>query len=119
VSAVSAHADRAVAGQRIADELALIPDITRASLRGRILMPTVSFPCPVCRTRGVGVVLRAVMDDGPLPIVVDVIGDCSHAHTFCQVEGQTIEETWTLITAALGADCQRQGAIKGPSADRG
>ena len=39
----------------------------------------------------------------PLIIVTDLQGGCAHATAFGGLEGQTLEEAWTLIEAALDA----------------
>jgi hypothetical protein len=36
-------------------------------------------------------------------IVTDLQGHCAHAAAFGALEGQTLEEAWTLIEAALEA----------------
>jgi hypothetical protein len=62
-----------------------------------------TFPCPSCRV--VGHVVTFVAELGPEPplmIVTDLHGDCAHAAAFRDL-GQTIEEAWTLIEAALDA----------------
>jgi hypothetical protein len=67
-------------------------------------VPHATFPCPLCRERGRVVTLEAELEpEPPLMIVTDLQGGCAHAAAFGALEGQTLEETWTLIAAALDA----------------
>jgi hypothetical protein len=62
------------------------------------------LPCPVCREVGRVVTLEAEL--GPEPpqmIVTDLQGRCAHAAASGALEGQTLEEAWTLVEAALYA----------------
>ena len=66
-----------------------------------------TFPCPLCCEVGRVVTLEAGFDpEPPLVIVTDLQGGCAHASAFGQVEGQTLEESWALIEAALAASGQ-------------
>lgn len=67
-------------------------------------MHRASFPCPLCRNGGRVVTLQAELEpEPPLAIVTDLQGGCAHVAAFCALEGQTLEEAWTLIEAALDA----------------
>ena len=73
-------------------------------------MPHSTFPCPLCRDVGRVVMLEAELEpEPPLVIVTDLQGGCEHAATFGEVEGQTIEEAWMLIEAALDAASRAAG----------
>jgi hypothetical protein len=62
-----------------------------------------TFPCPLCREVGRVVTLEAELEpEPPLEIVTDLHGGCAHAAAFGELR-QTLEETWTLIEAALHA----------------
>ena len=66
-----------------------------------------TFPCPLCCEVGRVVTLEAGFNpEPPLVIVTDLQGGCAHASAFGQVEGQTLEESWALIEAALAASGQ-------------
>jgi hypothetical protein len=45
----------------------------------------------------------------PLVIVTDLQGACEHAAAFGELEGQTLEEAWTLIEAALDVASGERG----------
>jgi hypothetical protein len=63
-----------------------------------------TFPCPLCREFGRTVTLLAELDPTPpLVTVTDVQGGCAHADAFGELDGQTLEEAWRLIEAALDA----------------
>jgi hypothetical protein len=63
-----------------------------------------TFPCPLCRNVGRIVTLEAELEpEPPQVIVTDLQGGCEHAAAFGELEGQTLEETWTLIEAAVSA----------------
>ena len=63
-----------------------------------------TFPCPLCREAGRVVTLEAALEpEPPLLIVTDLQGACAHAAAFGELEGQTIEEAWALLEAALDA----------------
>jgi hypothetical protein len=65
-----------------------------------------TFLCPLCRALGRTVTLLAELDPTPpLVIVTELQGACEHVDAFGQLEGQTLEEAWTLIEAALEAVC--------------
>jgi hypothetical protein len=67
-------------------------------------MPHAVFPCPLCREVGAVVTLKAELElEPPLLIVTDLQGGCAHAAAFGGLEGQTLEEAWRLIGAALDA----------------
>jgi hypothetical protein len=67
-------------------------------------VPRATFPCPLCRDVGRVVTLEAKLEpEPPLVIVTDLHGGCAHAAAFGELEGQTIEDAWTLIEAALDA----------------
>ena len=67
-------------------------------------MSRVNFPCPLCRDVGRIVTLEAELEpEPPLMIVTDLHGGCAHAAAFGALEGQTLEEAWALIDAALDA----------------
>ena len=67
-------------------------------------MPRATFPCPLCREVGRVVTLQAELEpEPPLMIVTDLQGGCAHAAAFGALEGQTLEEAWTLIETALDA----------------
>jgi hypothetical protein len=66
----------------------------------------VTFPCPLCRQAGCVVALEAELElepEPPLMIVTDLHGGCAHATAFGSLEGQTLEEAWALMEAALDA----------------
>jgi hypothetical protein len=66
-------------------------------------MPYAVFPCPLCLEVGAVVTLEAELDPAPpLVIVTDLRGGCAHAAAFGEL-GQTLEEAWRLIEAALDA----------------
>ena len=63
-----------------------------------------TFPCPLCRDAGRIVTLEAELEpEPPLVTVTDLQGGCEHAAAFGELEGQTLEEAWTLIEAAVDA----------------
>ena len=67
-------------------------------------MSRVTFSCPLCRDRARSITLEAeVALEPPLLIVTDLRGGCAHAAAFGELDGQTIEEAWALIEAALDA----------------
>jgi hypothetical protein len=45
----------------------------------------------------------------PLVIVTDLQGACEHAAAFGELEGQTLEEAWTLIEVALDVASGERG----------
>jgi hypothetical protein len=63
----------------------------------------VTFACPLCGERGRISTLVAEVEPGPPRFVTDLQGACEHAMAFGEVEGQTLDEAWTLIEAALAA----------------
>ena len=72
--------------------------------RGRTSLSRATFPCPLCREVGRAVTLEAELEpEPPLVIVTDLHGDCAHAAAFGELHGQTLEEAWALIEAALDA----------------
>jgi hypothetical protein len=65
------------------------------------------FLCPLCREVGRVVTLEAgLAPDPPLVIVTDLQGGCPHASAFGEMGGQTLDEAWALIEAALAASRQ-------------
>ena len=63
-----------------------------------------AFPCPLCRDAGRIVTLAAELEpEPPLVTVTDLQGGCEHAAAFGEVAGQTLDEAWTLIEAAVDA----------------
>jgi hypothetical protein len=67
-------------------------------------VPHATFLCPLCRDVGRVVTLEAALEpEPPLLIVTDLQGDCTHAAAFGALEGQTLDEAWALIEAALDA----------------
>ena len=63
-----------------------------------------TFACPLCRKVGRVVTLEAELEPAPpLLIVTDLQGRCTHAAAFGALEGDTLEEAWGLIEAALDA----------------
>ena len=75
-------------------------------------MRRATFPCPLCRKLRRAVMLVAELDPAPpLLTVVDVTGACEHAAAFGELEGQTLEETWTLTEAALDAGIGEAGGV--------
>ena len=74
-------------------------------------MHRASFPCPLCQDQGRAVTLQAVVTpDLPLVIVTDLPRGCAHAAAFGELEGQTLEEAWTLIQAALEGERRRRSS---------
>ena len=70
-------------------------------------MRRATFTCPLCREVGRVVTLEAGLEpEPPLVIVTDLQGGCAHASAFGELEGQTLEEAWALIDAALAASAQ-------------
>ena len=75
-------------------------------------MRRATFPCPLCRKLRRIVMLVAELDPAPpLVTVVDVQGACEHAVAFGELEGQTLEEAWTLTEAALDAAIGEAGRV--------
>ena len=71
-------------------------------------MTRATFRCPLCRKVGRAVTLEAELEpEPPLVIVTDLQGGCAHAAAFGALEGQTLEEAWALIGAALDAAATR------------
>ena len=67
-------------------------------------MRRAAFPCPLCRDVGRIVTLEAELEPDPPPVIVmGLQGGCEHAAAFGEVAGQTLEEAWTLIEAAVDA----------------
>jgi hypothetical protein len=67
-------------------------------------MRRATFLCPLCRDVGRVVMLEAELEPAPpLVILTDLQGGCEHADAFGELEGQTLEDAWTLIEAALDA----------------
>jgi hypothetical protein len=56
----------------------------------------------LCRELGRISMLVAELEPAPV-IVTDLQGGCAHADAFGALEGQTLEEAWALIEAALDA----------------
>jgi hypothetical protein len=65
----------------------------------------------LCQDLGRLVTLEAeVALDLPLVIVTDLQRRCAHAAAFGELEGQTLEEAWTLIQAALEGERLRRSS---------
>ena len=66
----------------------------------------------MCQDLGRAVTLQAeVAPDLPLVIVTDLPRGCVHAAAFGELEGQTLEEVWTLTEAALDAAIGKAGRV--------
>ena len=62
------------------------------------------FRAQLCRETGRAVRLEAELEpEPPRLIVTDLHGGCAHAAAFGELEGQTLQEAWRLIEAALDA----------------
>ena len=80
-----------------------------AARQGRDPVHHATFPCPLCRDVGRIVTLEAELEPEPsLVTVTDLQGGCEHAAAFGELEGQTLEEAWRLIEAAVNA-----GSVEG------
>jgi hypothetical protein len=83
-----------------------------ARLRDEAEIPCTVPPSPAHSAAIVSRVsaLVAELEPGPpLVIVTDLQGACEHAAAFGELEGQTLEEAWTLIEAALDVASGERG----------